>query len=114
MKKGMRSNQSRWEYSFCRLARRCSTTELHPHFTYENGFANSPNFLLVRLFYPAHPRDQIRTGHSLKVNGSVNEDRTLRKSTRCVTPGAGSLAWRGGPAAKWQQELRSRARSARW
>src|SRR5205814_6942510 len=60
---GYKKNQrvTRLELATSSLARRCSTTELHPQFTYENRPKEAAENCLVRLFYPAYARDQMRT-----------------------------------------------------
>src|SRR5216110_3803001 len=56
---------TRLELATSSLARRCSTTELHPQSTYEKRPHKKPKNLLVRLFYPAYIQDQVITRQSV-------------------------------------------------
>src|SRR6476660_9167821 len=60
-----RERVTRLELATSSLARRCSTTELHPHFTYEKRPNKQVENILVRLFYPAYAQAHMRTRQSV-------------------------------------------------
>src|SRR5438034_10753591 len=64
---------TRLELATSSLARRCSTTELHPHFTMISGHAKKPKNTFVRLFYPAYTQAQMRTRQNMSAFQKVGE-----------------------------------------